>query len=240
MLKRKRGYAPSPASNFKRRRVSAGAARPRVVPGFTRRAGFYGRYGQAAIAAGLTPEVKFFDTALSFTFDNTGEVPATGQLALIPQGDTQSTRDGRECVLKSVQIRGALVYTPGAAAAPTANSYMYLIQDTQANGAAAAVTDVFTSADLWAAHHNLANSDRFRILKKWKWDWNVQAGATTAYCNMTRQMEFYKKCDIKMQYSSTTGAVAEIKSNNLFLVAGGLGVDDGVAFAGSCRLRFVG
>ena len=31
-------------------------------------------------------ELKFFDTALSFTCDATGEVPATGQLALIPQG----------------------------------------------------------------------------------------------------------------------------------------------------------
>lgn len=192
------------------------------------------------INLGMKPELKFFDTSLSFNFDVTGEVPATGQLALIPQGDTESTRDGRLAVIKSIQIRGAFVFTPGAAGTAATSTFLYLVLDTQANGGAAAVSDVFTSADMWSNMLNLNNSGRFRILKKWVHTFNPPAGATTAYNVQVKQLEFYKRCNIKMDWSSTTRAITEIRSNNIFLLAGAVNSDDLVQFSGTCRLRFVG
>lgn len=184
-------------------------------------------------------ELKFFDTALSFNFDRTGEIPATGQLALIPQGDTQSTREGRQAVIKSVQIRGDIFMDPGAAANGVDIAYLYLVHDRQANSEAASITDVFTSANMESNLLNLNNDKRFRILKKWVIPLNSGAGVDAAYNGVVRTIEFYRKVNIKMDFSSTTGAITEITQNNIFLMAGALG-DDITSFTGSCRLRFVG
>lgn len=233
-----RKYAASAAKSA---RTAAMAARRAVVPGFTRTGGSYGRYGSSARRLGLLPEKKFFDTALSFTFDSTGEVPATGQLALIPQGDTESTRDGRKATIESIQIRGQAAFLPSAAATAAANVFLYVVLDTQANGAAAAATDVFTGTNFAEAMLNLNNSGRFRILKKINIHLEPQAGVSTAFNTSVKQIEFYKKCSIDMDWSSTTGAITEIRSNNIFLLAGSsASTDDLVNFAGTCRLRFRG
>jgi len=185
-------------------------------------------------------ELKSLDTALSFNFDATGEVPATGQLALIPQGDTESTRDGRLAYIKSIQIRGVLTMNPAAAASGGDVCHLYLVLDTQANGAAAGITDVFTANTLATAFLNLNNSGRFKILKHWVLVYNSSAGVTTAYNSVFAQLEYYKRCNIKMDWSSTTGAITEIRSNNLFLCAGSAIGDDITNMTGNCRLRFQG
>lgn len=202
--------------------------------GYDRSGGFYGRF------SGPGAEYKFFDTSISAPMDATGEVPATGgQLVLIPQGVTESTRVGRKACIKSIQLKGNVVFAPAASANAASTAFLYLIQDTQCNGAAAAVTDVLTNANISVGLINLANSQRFRILKKWKWSMNSTAGATTAYNNVVKTMEWYKKVNIPIEYSSTTGAITEIRSNNLFLLAGSdQASDDLITYAGTCRVRF--
>jgi len=206
-----------------------------IVPGVTRTSGFYGRYLNSQ-----KPEDKFFDTALSFTVDTTGEVPATGQLTLIPQGVTESTRVGRKCTIKSIQIRGIVTYAPGASAQAAAVNYIYIVQDTQCNGAAAAVTDVLTSATMSSGLINMANSQRFRILKRLVMSFNPPAGATTAYNSAIKPFEYFKRCNIPVEFSSTTGAITEIRSNNIFLLAGAAGTnaDDLCTVSGVARLKF--
>lgn len=204
----------------------------RLVRGVERTGGFYGRF------QGPGAETKFFDTQLAFTVDTTGEVPATGQLVLIPQGVTQSTRVGRKATLKSLQIRLNATHTPAGGANAASTMYLYVVQDTQCNGAAAAVTDVFTSASMEQALINIANSSRFRILKKWVMDFNSGAGVTTAYNNISRHVEFYKRLQLPIEYSSTTGAITEIRSNNVFLIAGAIGADDAITVSGTARVRF--
>lgn len=190
-------------------------------------------------------EVKFFDTAVSFTFDSTAEVPATGQWSLIPQGDTQSTRDGRLAIIKSVQFRGYVTGPTTASLTLSPLMYVWVILDKQANGAAAAVTDVFTSTSAASMLLNLNNSGRFRILHKEVISpagegLNLGTAASTSY---NRAVEFFlPNLNIKMDWDSTTGAITEIKSNNIFIIAGttGGGVDDEYTFTGNARLRFVG
>lgn len=209
-------------------------SRPRVIPGRTRTGGYFGRY------KGPNKELKFFDTSLSFNVDATGEVPATGQLTLIPQGDTESTRDGRMAYVKSIHIKGIARLEPGASANAATVASVIVVLDTQCNGAAAAATDVYSTTNFpVSAFRNLANSARFKILKTFKMTFNSQAGVTTAYNQLTRTFEWYSKCNYPINYSSTAGAITEIRSNNIFLLAGTDGAtDDLVVVGGNCRLRF--
>jgi len=171
--------------------------------GYSRSSGFYGRFG------GASGEDKFFDTALSFTFDSTAIVPATGQLTLIPQGVTESTRVGRKCTITSIYIIGSVNNAPAASATASVMCYLYLILDTQTNGAAAATTDVFTSASLQSAMRNLSNESRFRVLKKFRLSFNSNAGVSAAFNSYRRDIKYFKKCNIPIEYSSTTGAITE-------------------------------
>lgn len=171
-------------------------------------------------------------------FDATAEVPATGQLNLIPQGVTESTRVGRLCTIKSIQLRGWVNWAPAGAVASSAQ-YLYLVLDTQTNGAAAAVTDVLTSNNISTALINLNNSQRFRILKRFVFPMTSQAGVSGAYGSVVCPIDYFKKLDIALDFSSTTGALTEIRSNNLFLLAGSdTNSDDVAGFAGTCRVRF--
>lgn len=193
---------------------------------------------RSRFTAGSGPELKFFDTALSFTADATGEVPATGQLNFIRQGAGESQRVGRKVIVKSVQIQAGLAYAPGAGAAAATILYVFLVQDTQANGAAAAVTDVLTSTALATALPNVENNQRFRILRKFVWEMNSPSGVTTAYNDMRLDWKYYGKCSIPIDFSADVGDITDVRSNNLFLIAGSNGSDDLVSVAGTCRLRF--
>lgn len=184
-------------------------------------------------------ELKFFDTTISTLADTTMEIPATGgQLVLIPQGDSDQTRDGRMAYVKSVQIRGTVTYQPAAAANAATCVHMWLVQDKQTNGAAAGATDVFTSTDASLALRNINNASRFKILKHFRVDLNANAGVTTAYNQVVKSLEYYTACDIPITYSSTTGAITEIRSNNLFLLLGSTNTDDVVTVSGVARVRF--
>ena len=188
------------------------------------------------------PELKFFDTDVNFTVDATPEVPATGQLCLIPQGVTESTRVGRKCCIKSIQINGLLQQTPAAATSSASLISIVMVQDTQANGAAAAPADVYDIGGtvLPVSVRNIENSSRFKILKRWDVVLSSSAGVSAAYNNVLRKWDFYTKCTIPLEFSSTTGAIGELKTNNVFLLAGSNGVaaDDTVTVLAKCRLRY--
>lgn len=216
-----------------------------------RYAGAYGRPGLLGLRpdmarfSGATPELKFFDTTINFTTDATAEIPPTGQLCLIPQDDTQSGRDGNKAIVKSIHVHGVAQFDPSTSALAATVVYMYIIQDTQCNGAAPAVGDanvgIFTSANLRDANHTIANGNRFRVLKKWVWAFNSPAGVSTAYNRVVKPFSWHGKCNIPLQYdaASAGGALTTIRSNNIFIVAGSDGQsDDLVAVQGVCRLRF--
>lgn len=189
----------------------------------------------------LNVEKKFFDTAISFTVDATGEVPATGQLNLIPQGTTESQRVGRIANLKSIQLRLQIKYAPAADTVGSDVVYLFLVQDKQCNGAATTAATVLTSTNFYEAMVNMANSDRFRIMARWALPVQSQAGVSAAYAQDVKALDMYRKINIPIEFdaSVTTGAITSIRSNNLFLLAGtGNNTDDEVAINGTCRLRF--
>lgn len=188
-------------------------------------------------------ESKAFDTSLNFLVDQTGEIPATGQLCFVTTGDTLNNRDGAVIQVKSLQLRGTLTYAPAAAATSAANAYIYVVQDRQANGAVPGITDILTSNDMSVALGNVPNQYRFKILKRIVFTLQSQAGVTTAYNNVKAQFDEYIKfpMPLELRYTASAGAITDLASNNIFLLAGSdAGQDDTITVLGTARLRFTG
>jgi len=206
----------------------------RVGGGYT---GKYARsYGRSAQA-----ELKWLDTATSFNVDTTGEVPATGQLNLIPQGVEESQRVGRKVTIKSIHVRWNV--QSANAAWQGSNLRILLVQDKQANGAAATYSGVggVLETDSVTAFRNLENSNRFIIHKDWFFPLIPAAGVTTSFNLTTRTIQWSKKCHIPIEFdpSAATGAIGTIRSNNLFLIARSSLDDDLITVSGVVRIRYV-
>lgn len=200
---------------------------------------------QASARPPVRPEVKSFDNALSFLVDSTGEIPATGQLLTgIVQGTTVSTRVGNKITLSSIQIEGTATYVPGAGAQMGTMVIVKLVFDKQCNGAVATITgdanSIFTTGDLSIALRDLDNQERFEVLKTWKWPFNATAGVSTAYSNQVQDFSCYKKLkNREIHYGASAGAITDLRSGNLFLVAGTDGAgDDATACEATGRINY--
>lgn len=208
--------------------------RPTYNPGVTRTGGYYGRFQPGG------NELKFFDTVFSGGIDATGEIAPGGgtqtALNLIAQGTTESQRIGRKCVIKRIDLKGDITLANNIGSA-TYN--VCLILDTQANGAYPTYTDVFET-DSPRSFLNLANSQRFRVMKRWFGVLNQNAGdGSGGYQSVRRTLKFNKSCNIPIEFSSTTGAITEIRSNNLFVMWDcDITEDDAMNVNMSWRLRF--
>jgi len=188
-------------------------------------------------------ELKFFDTAVSFSFDSTGEVPATGQLSLIVQGTGNTNREGYLVTVKSLQLRGVVAFSPGSSVLAATNAIIYIMLDRQPNGAAAAITDALTSNQAATALPVVPNQYRFKTIRRLVIPLNSGAGVTTAYNGVNVCIDEYVqfKKPIEIRYNGNAGTVADLTTNNIFLFAGSDGSsDDTAAFVGTARLRFTG
>ncbi len=219
---------------------------PRRSRGYLKTSGFYGRYKTPTRmkAAMDLVEYKFKDTTVDFSsVATTGEV--SGSICLIPQGDTESERDGRKCVIKSIWTR-LHFFMPVLNAIPTTvNSHevvkVWCIHDKQANGSVPAATEFLQDTE-WDTFRNLQNIDRFEILWVRQFSFNPVAGAgdgvATDWTYNTQHINIYKKVNIPIEYSGTTGSIGTIKSHNIFYVAIS---EKGLVFCnGRTRVRFVG
>lgn len=212
---------------------------------FNRTGGSWGRFKTRK-----TEERKWHDVLLSRILTNGLQVVTdaggTQSINLIPQGNGPSTRDGRKCTLLSYFVTCTIAFDINASAGFYARLKLWLIQDTQCNGAnLGASSDVFDiSATGNLVHRNLYNVDRFRILDTCHLLANPMAatGAGGTLNPMTSYWECQGKLSIPLEFSSSTGAISEIKSNNLFWMC----CADGVATNGVTtlklfnRLRFEG
>jgi len=199
----------------------------------------------ARFRAGPRQELKYLDSTLTNVLvDATMEVPTTAPtqtLVHIAQGAAANQRIGRSVVVKSVSGRIGFLLTPAAAATAAGTVYVFVVQDTQCNGASAGATDVFTTADAGTCLLNLFNAQRFKILKRLAVPLVPKAGITAQYNNDYKSVSFYKAVNIPVEYSSTGGDITEIRSNSIFLLAGVSGtasMDDIVTMNGNIRVRY--
>ncbi len=212
-----------------RQRVSAPRRPPRLFrPGRDRVGGYYGRFSRP------NGELKFHDSTPSGTSTAAGAILVS--LNLIAQGTTESTRIGRKCIIKSIGFRGRAVLPATATAANMSDVFrLILLIDRQANGANTTVLSVLETEN-WRSYRNLAESGRYQTL----WDktivMNARAGIPTTSGETAYPLHYYKKLNLPIEFSGVTGAITEIRSNNLILL---LISDSAFAtFNMQCRLRF--
>ncbi len=202
-----------------------------------RAAPYYGAY------ASRSGELKFHDVDLDDAIIS-GAGNITDSINKIAQGVTENTRVGRKCTLKSVLWRYQLAVDEaidGATPAQSDSIRVILYLDKQANGATAAVTDILESDD-FQSFRNLANSGRFTILMDRVHTLNyvtltsTQNADTFDSSQMLVDKQFYKKCNIPLEFSGTAGAITEIRSNNLGVML--MGLNNTARFGSKFRLRF--
>ncbi len=209
----------------------------RVRPGqrgFVRVGGFYGRYSNGG-------ELKFHDVDLDdAVVANGGTI--TPSINLIAQGVTESTRIGRKCTLKNIgwhYVYSMPEITAAGSPPPFDNLRIILYIDKQANGATATVLNILETAD-FQSFNNLSNSGRFRTLMDKTFTLNYRAGAgitaSSDYPSVTFKGSFYKRCNIPLEFDNTTGAITEIRSNNIGVLL--ISSASACGFASKFRLRF--
>lgn len=207
----------------------------RFIPGKSRTGGFYGRYQPGGT------EVKFHDIDI-----DDAVIESTGSILLdscnkIPQGVTEIQRIGRKCTITKIAWRYQLTLPVAAAATGIPGDVIRIVLylDKQCNGATANVLDIVNTDD-WQSFNNLGNSGRFKILMDKTIDLNyiggVGDGAANDFSQVTRSGTFYKNCNIPIEFDATTGAITEIRSNNIGILL--LGREGIAGFSSKMRLRF--
>lgn len=234
------------SKRFMGRRINLGGRHRTIVPGITRRAGYWGRFGprRGRYANGRgAVELKFHDLDIDDAVITAGGVIVEDSVVGIAQGVTESERIGRKCTVRQIGWKfNITLATVDAQATPAAADIIRVILylDKQCNGAAAAVTDILESAD-YQSFNNLSNKSRFRTLMDRTYNMNYQTLASdnagvVSSSNKNISDSYYKKCNIPIEFSATTGAITEIRSNNIgVLVVGSNGIG---GFFSKMRIRF--
>lgn len=187
----------------------------------------------------MLAEKKFLDTAIASTsISNTGIV--FNSVNLIPQGTTDVTRIGNKVNVTNFNMHLTLQLPNQAIATPFSEKVrMIAFVDKQANGAAAVVTDILETANIHS-FRNLDNTDRFQILKDEITHLDIQAVNPTVPSNAINQetVGINKKMNLPLHFSGTTGAITELRSNNIgFLFISLTGTIATVE--GTARVKFV-
>ncbi len=224
------------AASYKRKRISAAdlvVARPytykrrRVAPAAQ-------RYKSG--------EIKFHDVDLNDDPVASGAT-ITPSICLIAQGVEESERIGRKCTIRSINWRFQVnLPEVDAAATPATPTTVRLIVylDKQCNGAAAAGTDLLETADIHS-FRNLSNVGRFVFLldKVVCINYLTMASDGAGVVSMGqvfREFTFFKKCNFPIEFNGATGAIAEIRSNNIGVLV--VGLSGAGAINSKFRLRF--
>lgn len=187
-----------------------------VVPGVTRQVGAYVRSMPGK------PQIKYLDTATNGTaISTTGTI--VNSLIQIPIGTTDVTRIGNKVDIVSWGVHFTFSCDNQVAATPgpiiNNNVRLILYVDHQANGAAATPTDILTTASL-SSYRNMDQVERFKVLFDRYYCFVPQCAywdGTNGQIN-TGSSKWFKalfKMNLPVHFSGSTGAMTEIKSNNL-------------------------
>lgn len=187
-------------------------------------------------------ELKGIDTTIGTNVDSTTEV-ITNTCNLITQGDSFNNREGATVLLKSIEITGRANLVAGASANATGCMYLWVVLDKQPNGAALTATGAtgyLTTATANEALPTIPMQYRFKTLGKIRLDFSATAGVTTAYNNQSQSFTWFKKFKkpIEVRFTANAGAITDIATNNIALVAGASDVDDLISLGGTVRVRF--
>lgn len=219
----------------------ARAAAMEVVKGYTRDVGYYGRYNNAK---GVSDELKWFDFTTGGGNLTTNGVILDPTVIDIPQNATESGRIGRKITIKEIHVVGDFAVGDQASTACSTICTLMMYQDKQCNGATAVTTDLIEDNGgviTWAKFNNLVNKNRFHTIAKIRQDINPNItwnGVNIINPLTHHSFEWHKKVTMPVEYDGATGAITELRSNNI----GMYGCDSGgIAAVGYIiRIRYRG
>ena len=116
-------------------------------------------------------------------------------------------------------MRGIIRLAQTSTASEAADIVRIIVyQDKQTNGTAATVTGILETAD-YRSFNNLANRQRFKVIKDMTLPINQGGGSTSGSINYGEHIvpfSFFKKCRTPIEFdnSATTGAITTQRSNN--------------------------
>lgn len=224
--------------------------------GYTRTAGFYGRYVRSR--SNPNPELKYFDTSVAATtINNIGEVPMAS-ICLVPEGTAMNAMIGRYITIKSIQgiiQTGRNWETNSLGSEVEYNDIIRIsiVWDKQCNGSAPTWSNVYETQDI-TAPRNMEYSKRFTILKSWIIPstantmvyWNPKTTpdppnptAWWARASDRKLLPFYLKTNIKVEYGEMAGATRnlnELKNNNISILA--ISENGSIYYGGYIRIRY--
>lgn len=189
-------------------------------------------------------ELKYVDTVLQSStavYDTTGLATPINLLAV---GDDNTSRDGRQVTIKSVQVQGQISNLDNSADLTTKCRTM-LVWDNANNSAsttsAQLISALLTSANA-CAFPLVDNQNRFTIL----WDsqktiggFGIVATQTFSISPGCHDLRYYRKMNSVTQYSGTTAAIGSIQNGALwFVTIGDSAAGSGGRFLGQIRVRF--
>lgn len=177
-------------------------------------------------------------------------VSTTGSFTLmaVPTvGADYNQRVGRKILLKSFYIRGRVIQDlaqgvdPGAGVVQPQMARMIIFADLQPNGATPAVTDLLVTPDV-CSHLNLNNRDRFRIYTDKEYVFDPYMFGTN-FASASRQIHAvkkFKKINLEMVFSTSTGAIADITSGALYMfwLGSNIAGNEDLACIYSTRVRY--
>jgi hypothetical protein len=201
-----------------------------VVSGSTRLGGLYSRGVHQRKVLSANPELKFVDANISTicTVGNSGVAQVaslfgnTANQLILASGTSQSQRVGRKVTLKSVQIKG---YYGPSVATPGDEYHIWIVLDTQYNGATTSISEIIDNTNLSIARPVIANGERFKVLKKivlnsMSYPTYNGGGVSGVSGGAPLTFDYFKKLELDMEWNGTAGDQAEIRSNNILIVSG--------------------
>lgn len=231
--KRAGGYRKAAAKPYMRAfdGVSKRSAARAPPPGVWRTGGFYGRF------TGPQAEMKFHDKDVAIVGATAGALDTS--LNLVAQGAGESERVGRKIVVRKFNCHWTCFLDPTATAGSTSDLLRVIFYvDKQANGAAATAAQILETGSSYPyqAFRNLANVDRFQILKDFTVALNAMGSTGASATETQKQGRFSLNCNIPIEFDGATGALTEIRSNNIGCLV--LGERAGSDFRAAIRLRY--
>lgn len=202
---------------YKKRYTKRKRTRPGTVPyakrGYLRTEGFYKKNP-------MSKELKWndeFEDNDGTPISALGDIVSPSLVNTIVQATGPTDRVGRQITVKAIGVTIIVIGVPKTNSLNTGDTIrVILYQDKQTNGAAAIVSDILKGAPIIsiASYRNLENVSRFQIL----WDKLIQVDPyTTVGTSSARSAvvtKFYKRCNVKIEYSGPDNSIANIRSNN--------------------------
>lgn len=211
---------------------------PKSMRGYFRQVGAYGKYNPPQ----GREEMKYLDIVKKLSLN----IPAGGTILydtinVIAQGTGASQRIGRQATIRKL-LCNYQVILPASIITLADVVRIIIYVDKQANGAAATPGQILKGSppDIMS-FKNLDNSKRFYTLLDKKIPISHRAGVGVVgeeFAQVIKRFSFFKNVNIPVIYDSTAGAITEIRSNNIGVLA--ISEIARITLATQFRLRYYG